>query len=78
MTKLIEKYAVDMIEDMDEVVDQVEEKEYIYEMTARPVSIGTQPKGFKWFDEEQGEWGIVAYDRELTEQELIEYEMREW
>lgn len=67
-----------LIREVEEVVDQVEEKEYIYEMTARPISIGTQPKGFKWFDEEQGEWGIVAYDRELTEQELIEYEMREW
>ena len=63
---------------MTKLIREVEEKEYVYEMTARPVSIGTQPKGFKWFDEEQGEWGIVAYDRELTEQELIEYEMRKW
>ena len=66
----------------EEEVDQVEEvqevTEYVYEMTARPVSIGTQPKGFTWFDESKGNWGIVAYDRELTEKELQEYEMREW
>ena len=50
-------------------------KEYIYEMLQRPVSPGAQPKGMQWFDEDKGNWGIVAYDRELTEQELDEYEM---
>ena len=64
---------------MTNLIKEVQEvTEYVYEMTARPISIGTQPKGFTWFDESKGEWGIVAYDRELTEQELVEYEMREW
>ena len=82
--KYIEKMVItEEVVEMEEVesdpVEEVQEvTEYVYEMTARPISIGTQPKGFKWFDERKGEWGIIAYDRELTEQELVEYEMREW
>lgn len=49
-----------------------------YEMVMRPVSIGTQPKGMIEFDEDKGEWGIVAYDRPLTDKELDDYEMRPW
>ena len=51
---------------------------YWYEMTARPIGPGCQPKGFVKFDEDKGRWGIVAYDRKLTQNELEEYEMREW
>lgn len=53
-------------------------KKIWYEMTKRPVSIGCQPKGFVAVDHTQGRWGIVAYERELTEQELEEFEMSIW
>lgn len=42
------------------------------------MDIGSQPKGIKEFDESRGRHGLVAYDRELTEQELNEYEMKKW
>jgi len=51
---------------------------YWYEMCKRPVSLGCQPKGFIEFDDEKGERGIVGYDRELTNKELNDFEMKEW
>lgn len=53
-------------------------KEYWYEMSKQPVSPGAQPKGFIEWDEAKGRHGVVAYDRELTEHELNDYEMRKW
>lgn len=53
-------------------------KKYFYEMTARPFGIGCQPKGVIEFDEDKGEWGIIAYDRELTDKEIEDYELRKW
>lgn len=52
------------------------EEIYWYEMTARPVDIGCQPKGFVDFANDKGRHGIVAYDRELTEKELNDFEMK--
>lgn len=49
-----------------------------YEMIKRPISIGCQPKGFIEVNHLHGAWGIVAYDRELTDDELMEYEMSIW
>lgn len=46
-----------------------------YEMLHRPVSIGCQPSSFFLVNHDKGEHGIVAYDRELTKDELKEYEM---
>lgn len=51
---------------------------YWYEMMKRPVSIGCQPKGFVAVDHQQGRWGIVAYERELTKKELDDFEMQIW
>lgn len=53
-------------------------KEYWYEMLKRPISPGAQPKGFVAFNEEKGKWGIVKYDRELTQKELDDFEMKKW
>lgn len=53
-------------------------KLFWYEMLSRPLGIGCQPKGFKEYDESKGNWGIVAYDRKLTDKELSDYEMQEW
>lgn len=46
-----------------------------YEMKNRPVSPGCQPDGFIEVDHDKGNWGVVAYDRKLTERELNDYEM---
>ncbi|WP_138919728.1 hypothetical protein [Lentibacillus jeotgali] len=51
---------------------------YWYEMRQRPVSLGCQPKGFVEFDDDKGQYGIVAYDRELTDKELNDFEIKEW
>jgi len=53
-------------------------KLYWYEMRLRPIGIGCQPKGMIEFNEDKGNWGIVAYDRKLTEKELNDYDMLEW
>jgi len=53
-------------------------QKFWYEMMLRPVGIGCQPSGFVEFDEEQGTWGIVAYDRQLSDKELNDYDMRKW
>lgn len=55
-----------------------DKRTYWYEMTKRPVSIGCQPRGFVDINDNHGKWGIVAYNRELTQKELDEYEMRVW
>lgn len=54
------------------------EKLYWYEMRLRPMGIGCQPKGIVEFNENKGNWGIVAYDRKLTEKELNDYDLLEW
>lgn len=48
-----------------------------YEMQ-HPIAPGAQPKGFVEWDEEKGKYGLVAYERPLTEQELKEFDMKEW
>ncbi len=53
---------------------------YTYAMTARPVGIGCQPdRHIAYEDREKrgtGVWGILGYDRPLTEQEVTRYELR--
>lgn len=51
---------------------------YWYEMMLRPVSIGCQPKGFIEVNDDEGSHGIVAYERELTTEELEDYDMKAW
>ena len=48
-----------------------------YYMNERPLGIGCQPKGFVSFDEDDagGRYGSILYDRELTEQEVKDYEL---
>lgn len=56
---------------------------YRYYLTQRGISIGTQPNGFvSKLDTDCGEltngrmcYGYVEYDRELTEQEVNDYEL---
>ena len=56
-----------------------------YLLLMRPRSIGTQPNGYKdWIDYDERKWvpeygvnawGELFYDRELTPQEVAEYEL---
>ena len=59
---------------------------YAYYMTQRPFSIGAQPKeGFVEVEDFDGKkhveeigrdaWSRIVYDRELTEQEIEQYEL---
>lgn len=53
-------------------------KEYKYYMNARPAMPGALPGDFKRLDEADkgGRYGAVYYDRELTETELKNYELK--
>lgn len=47
-----------------------------YELKNRPVSIGTQPKGFKEVDHDKGDWGVIAYKEPLSQKDIDEYELK--
>lgn len=51
---------------------------YWYEYLYRGLSIGCQPKGFVDHKDNVGRFGIVAYDRPLTAEEMAEYELAEY
>lgn len=55
-----------------------QKKLYWYEMVKRPVDLGCQPTGFVAVDHKKGRWGIVAYERKLTQKELDDFDMRVW
>ena len=49
-----------------------------YLMKFRPLSIGTQPNGFVDYEELPADsrgYGILAYERELTDDECRDYEL---
>lgn len=46
-----------------------------YEYRLRGYSIGCQPKGHIKVNQDIGRHGVIAYDRELTEQEIEDYEL---
>ena len=51
-------------------------KLYWYTYRLRGFSIGCQPKDFKQIDYNyKGKFEAVAYDRELTDEEISEYEL---
>ena len=51
--------------------------EYKYYMNERPLSIGTVPKGFVRFNEDDkgGRYGAIFYGRPLSEDEIADYEL---
>lgn len=53
-------------------------KEFKYFLNQRPAMPGALPGGFKRLDEADkgGRYGAVYYDRELTEAELRNYELK--
>jgi hypothetical protein len=54
------------------------EQLFWYELLFRGISPGCQPKDFIECDHSKGKFGIVAYNRQLTEKELNQYEMKEY
>lgn len=52
-------------------------KLYWYAYRLRGFSLGCQPKGFVERNEDYGRFGSIAYNRQLTEQELSDYELDE-
>lgn len=50
-------------------------KLFWYEYRLRGFSLGCQPDGFMEHDDSIGKHGAVAYDRELTEKEISDYEL---
>ena len=54
------------------------ESTYNYTYKFRGMSIGCQPEGFlKWKNAKGYEYEIITYDHELTEKEILEYELIE-
>lgn len=53
-------------------------KEYKYYMNARPAMPGALPKDFVRLDENEngGRYGAVYYNRELTQEEVLNYELK--
>ena len=49
---------------------------YWYEYLYRGFSPGCQPKGHIEVDHSKGKFGIIAYDRELTDKEIQNYELK--
>jgi hypothetical protein len=47
-----------------------------YEFLYRGFSPMCQPKGHIQLDHNKGKWGVIAYDRPLTDAELCEYELK--
>lgn len=52
-------------------------KLYWYALTLRGISPGCQPEGFVDKDFHYGNYGAIAYDRKLSEEEVQEYELKE-
>lgn len=54
-------------------------KIYKYGLLRRPAGLGCQPKGAIKFEDaskkNDGVWSYVYYDRELTDEDLYDYEM---
>lgn len=55
---------------------QKENKVFWYEYKFRGFSPGCQPKGHIDVNHNKGKFGIIAYDRQLTDQELTNYELK--
>ena len=76
----IANYLDVTVDDLFEEVKEVEET-YTYGYKLRPPSPGCQPKGFKKLKDEaimannRSYWGVVTYDRPLTEKEAYSYDL---
>ena len=68
-----EKYLHDQL-----TINKDADNLYWYEMVLRPLSPFCQPSNHVKYDGTQGRHGIIAYDRQLTDNELEEYELRKW
>lgn len=77
-------YQKKLADDVKESQSTYNEKKHVlnslywYEMTAHPISPGAQPDGFMEWDEDKGKYGVVAYEKALTEKEMTMFQMKEW
>jgi len=74
MKQFIKEYKAEKIYNKYKVKNNL----YWYEYTLRGCSPGCQPKDFKEVNNNIGKFGIVGYDRELSNKELNEYELKEY
>ena len=51
---------------------------YWYEFRLRGFSLGCQPSGHIKVNHNSGRWGIIAYNRPLTADELFDYDLQPW
>lgn len=58
--------------------EATENKIYWYEFWLRGFSLGCQPKGHIEVNHNKGRWGIIAYDRKLSNEECENYDLKEW
>jgi hypothetical protein len=70
--KLFDKF----IEESENEHKADENNSFWYEFTLRGFSPFCQPKGHIQVDNNKGKYGIIAYNRPLTDSELSEYELR--
>lgn len=63
------------IEKLSTDLGRSENNIYWYTYKHRGFSLGCQPKDFIRHDENVGKFGATAYNRPLTHEELVEYEM---
>lgn len=77
-------YQKKLADDVKESQSTYNEKKHVlnnlywYEMTAHSISPGAQPDGFMEWDEDKGKYGVVAYEKALTEKEMTMFQMKEW
>lgn len=69
--------VVEVVESDDSTESEVSDVEYHYGMRSRGAAPGAQPDGFLCFeDDETGKYhNILTYDRELTDEEVNQYEL---
>lgn len=48
---------------------------YIYAYRLRGFSLGCQPRGHVYWNDNGFRWGVVVYDRQLTDNEVDSYEL---
>ena len=48
---------------------------YTYNMRRRPLDFGTAPDGWVDYLPDKSRWGWIVYSRQLTDDEIYEYEL---
>ena len=73
----LESELENFIDNMDQL-NKDENNLYWYEFWLRGFSLGCQPRGYIEVNHNKGRWGIIAYDRKLSDKECEDYDLKEW